>query len=168
MKQELKILGAPCLEELKASPAFPSDEDLRRGPIAVIECIEEIPCNPCEAACPFHAIRVGTPITNLPHLDVEKCVGCGRCVAACSGLCIYVKDYTYSETTCTISFPFEYLPLPEVGQEVELVDRHGQTRCKGVVRRVNNPKINDQTAVITAEYDKAFFEDVVNMKRLGI
>jgi len=168
MNAELKIKGAPSIEELRASPAFPSYEELRRGPIAVIECIEEIPCNPCEGACPFHAIRVGSPITNLPHLDVEKCVGCGRCVAACSGLCIYVKDFTYSETTCTISFPFEYLPLPEVGQEVEMVDRHGNVICKGTVRRVNNAKANDNTAVITAEYDKAYFEDVVNMKRLGI
>lgn len=165
MNCELKLKGAPSLEELKASPAFPTPEQLRRGPIAVIECIEEIPCNPCEAACPMHAIHIGTPITNLPRLDVEKCIGCGKCISACSGLAIYVKDYTYSKETCSISFPYEYLPLPAVGAVVEMVDRHGQVLCKGTVLKVNNAKSNDHTAVVTAEYPKTFFEDVVSMKR---
>lgn len=165
MNCELKIKGAPSLEELKASPAFPTPEQLRRGPIAVIECIEEIPCNPCEAACPMHAIHIGSPITNLPCLDVEKCIGCGKCIAACSGLAIYVKDYTYSENTCTISFPFEYLPLPAVGTEVEMVGRHGEVFCKGTVLRVNNARSNGNTAVVTAAYPKAFFEEVISIKR---
>ncbi len=166
MKSELKTTGAPSLEELRASPAFPTPEQLRRGPIAVIECIEEIPCNPCEAACPKHAIHIGTPITNLPRLDVDQCIGCGKCVAACPGLAIYVKNFTYSDCDCTISFPFEYLPLPKEGEEVEMVDRHGKVLCKGTICRVNNAKGNDHTAVITAVYPKTFFEDVVSMKRL--
>ncbi len=31
---------------------LPSDERLKVGPIAVIECVENIPCNPCVGACP--------------------------------------------------------------------------------------------------------------------
>ncbi|HWP50841.1 MAG TPA: 4Fe-4S dicluster domain-containing protein [Clostridia bacterium] len=165
MNCELKIKGAPSLEELKASPAFPTPEHLRRGPIAVIECIEEIPCNPCEAACPMHAIHIGNPITSLPRLDAEKCIGCGKCIAACSGLAIYVKDYTYSKDTCTISFPFEYLPLPVVGAEVEMVGRHGEVYCKGIVLKVNNAKSNGNTAVVTAAYPKLYFEEVISIKR---
>lgn len=162
----LKITGAPSLEELKASPAFPTPEQLRRGPIAVIECIEEIPCNPCEASCPRHAIIIGDPITNLPTLDVEKCVGCGKCVSACPGLAIYIKDYTYSDDACSISFPYEYFPLPEKGDTVEMVDRHGKTICLGTVLRVNNAASNDHTAVVSAAYPKEFFEDIVNIRRL--
>lgn len=166
MNCELKIKGAPSLEELRASSAYPTPEQLRKGPIAVIECIEEIPCNPCEAACPMHAIHIGCPITNLPRLDVEKCIGCGKCISACSGLAIYVKDYTHSENSCTISFPFEYLPLPAVGVEVEMVGRHGEVFCNGTILKVNTAKSNGNTAVITAEYPKQYFEEVVSMKRL--
>ena len=56
-------------KELEESPGYPSQKDLKRGPVAVIECTEEIPCNPCETVCKRGAIVVGEPITNLPHLD---------------------------------------------------------------------------------------------------
>ena len=58
--------------KLKSSPGYPPAEVLTQKAVAIIECIEEIPCNPCETACPAGAIRVGTPITNLPALIPEK------------------------------------------------------------------------------------------------
>ncbi len=166
MNVGLKKTGAPSFEELQASPAFPTREQLRHGPIAVIECIEEIPCNPCETACPKGAIRVGSPITNLPTISIEDCIGCGKCVSACPGLAIYVKDYTYSEDTATISFPFEFYPLPEKGMSVTAVGRHGEPVCEGKVISVANPKANNRTAVVTVAYPKAYFDAVISMKRL--
>lgn len=77
MENSLKITGAPSLEELHKSPAYPDKDRLYKGPVAIIECIEEIPCNPCEAACPNKAITIGESITNLPVMDLEKCVACG-------------------------------------------------------------------------------------------
>ena len=88
--RDLKICGAPSLEELRATPGFPTPEALARGPVAVIECVEEIPCNPCETSCPHGAITVGLPITRLPVLEAEKCRGCGLCIAACPGLAVYL------------------------------------------------------------------------------
>ncbi len=35
----------------------------------------------CECACPFDAIHVGPD--GIPHVDYEKCTGCGQCVKAC-------------------------------------------------------------------------------------
>ena len=75
--------GLASLDELRASSGYPSEERLEKGPVAVIECIQGIPCNPCESACRFNAIVVGKPITNLPRLLEEKCRGCGLCVALC-------------------------------------------------------------------------------------
>lgn len=166
MEQSLKTTGAPSLEELYKSPAYPSKEQLRKGPIAIIECIEEIPCNPCEASCQRGAITIGESITNLPVMDFDKCIACGVCIAACPGLAIYIKDYTYSETTALLSFPYEYYPLPKVGDVVEAVDRHGKSVCPAKVIKVRNPKSNDHTAVITIEYPKEYFEEAVNMKRI--
>lgn len=168
MKESLKTTGAPSLEELHNSPAFPTREQLRKGPIVIIECIEEIPCNPCEASCAQGAITIGENITNLPRIDFEKCIACGACIAACPGLAIYIKDYTYSDTMALLSFPYEYYPLPQVGTTVQAVDRHGNYVCNGKVIKVRNSKHNDHTAVVTIEYPKEFFEDAINIKRIAM
>ncbi|MGM9545804.1 MAG: 4Fe-4S binding protein [Vescimonas sp.] len=165
-KEGLKLTGVPSAQELCSRPGYPSQEQFEKGPTVVIECLEEIPCNPCETACPKHAICVGNPITNLPMIEYEKCIHCGMCISACPGLAIYIKDLTYSQSQASISFPYEYYPLPEVGSTVEMVDRKGRVLCSGQVLRVINPASNKQTAVVTAAYDKAYFNDVVNMKRL--
>ena len=167
MENSLKTTGAPTLEELHNSPAFPDHERLRKGPIAIIECIEEIPCNPCEASCLKGAITIGDSITNLPEIDFDKCIACGMCIAACPGLAIYIKDYTYSDTEALLSFPYEYFPLPNAGDMVEAVDRYGKTVCDARVIKVLNPKANDHTAVITVVYPKRYFEEAVNMKRIN-
>lgn len=162
---ELKVKGAPCLDELKASPAFVSGESLKsRGAVAVIECVEEIPCNPCESACPFGAISVGEPITNLPTINLDKCGGCAMCVAQCPGLAITVKDYNYSETLALISFPFEFLPLPEKGNVVKVAGRHGEFLCEGTVVRVVNSKANNRTPIVTVEFSKEFFDDAITIQ----
>ena len=33
---------------------------IRKGPVAVIECYEEIPCDPCRTSCPKKAITLMT------------------------------------------------------------------------------------------------------------
>lgn len=167
MEYSLKTTGAPTLEELHKSPAFPTHEQLRKGPVVIIECIEEIPCNPCEASCTKGAITIGESITNLPGIDFEKCIACGMCIAACPGLAIYIKDYTYSDTNALLSFPYEYYPLPNAGDIVEAVDRYGKYVCDAKVINVRNPKSNDHTAVITIEYPKECFEEAINMKRIA-
>lgn len=162
----LKKIGAPSLEELRNSPGFPKEEDLLKGPIAIIECIEEIPCNPCEISCPKGAITVGKPITNLPAIDFDKCIGCGKCVAACPGLAIYIKNFIYSDEEALITFPFEYLPLPVVNDNVTLVNRRGIEVCKGKVAKINNNKMNDNTTLISVTFPKEYFHDVVSIKQL--
>lgn len=166
-REYLKTVGSPSIDELKSTLAYPTMEDFKKGPIAVIECIEEIPCNPCETSCPKGAITVGKPITNLPKIDFGKCVACGRCIVSCPGLAIYIKDYTFSPEEASISFPFEYLPLPNVGDIVTLVNRLGEPVCEGKVLKVNSAKINNQTNVVTVAYPKKYFEDVISMKRLN-
>ena len=39
--------------ELEERGIFPPEELLKSKRLAVIECIEDIPCNPCEEACRF-------------------------------------------------------------------------------------------------------------------
>ncbi len=162
----VKTSGTPTLEELTQTPGFPSEEFLYAGPVAFIECVEKIPCNPCETACPRGAITIGDNITELPMLDAGKCTGCGLCLPSCPGLAIYVKDYTFEQDRASIIFPFEYLPLPKKGDIVEMVDRFGETLCEGEILMVNTSSRNDQTSLIKAAFDKRHFIGVVSMKRL--
>ena len=158
--------GIPSKEELEASPGYPTSEALQRGPIVVIECVQDIPCNPCEMACPKGAIRVGNPITRLPVFDAEKCDGCGTCIPVCPGQAIFRVDTTYSENEAAVSFPYEYLPIPKKGEPVDGVNRAGEVICKAEVLRVQKPKKYDHTAVITVAVPKHLAMAVRSMKRL--
>lgn len=48
-----------------------------------------IGCKLCEKVCAYDAIKVDN---NLAHIDLEKCVECGACVAKCPQHCIIKKD----------------------------------------------------------------------------
>ena len=67
---------------------IPTKEQLEKG-IAILECIQEIPCNPCVDACPFNAISM-KDINDTPKIDYNKCTSCKRCVSICPGLAIFV------------------------------------------------------------------------------
>jgi ferredoxin len=161
----IRETGIPSKTELDASPGFPSPEDVARGPVIVIECVQDIPCDPCEAACPRGAIRVGDLITNLPVFYADKCNGCGTCIPICPGQAIFRLDMTYSEDEAAVSFPYEFLPLPKRTDIVRGVNRAGEVVCEATVLRVQRPKGFDHTAVITVAVPKDLAMEVRSMKR---
>jgi len=148
--------GIPTPDELKKSPGYPSLKSLQQGPVAIIECIEKIPCNPCETACPAGAIRIGSSITNLPALDEDKCTGCGVCISSCPGLAIFVVNLNYANGSALVSFPFEFVPLPKVGEEVAAVDREGKEVCRGKVIKILNKRKQNRTPVVSISIPKKY------------
>jgi Fe-S-cluster-containing hydrogenase component 2 len=127
---------------------------MEQGPVVVIECAQEIPCNPCEGACRYGAIEVGEAITSLPRLREEKCIGCGVCVAACPGQAIFVVGMTHSQAEATVALPYEFLPLPRKGEQVGGLDREGREVCMGHVVKVVKVGKNDRTPVVTVAVPK--------------
>lgn len=166
MAEEFYEKGILTTKMIKEMGCYPSEERLKKGPVAVCECLEKIPCNPCETACRFGAITIGENIADTPKLNEEKCTGCGMCIAACSGLAIFIMDKSYSDEVGSVAFPYEYLPLPEVGAIVDAVDRSGKTVCKGKVKKIAQTKLSDRTTVITLEVPLDFVDEVRGIKRL--
>ena len=151
------VLDKNILEQI---PGCRRSDAKGSGPKVVIECAQNIPCNPCETSCPQGAIKVGEPITNLPVVDIEKCIGCGICVAACPGLAIFLVDNTSSEEYATVTFAYEYLPVPAKGDIVTATDREGKAVCEATVEKVISTPGYDMTKVITIKFPKKFADDV--------
>ena len=154
MPRDSKITGFLTDEELKDSPGVPSESRRKKGPVATIECMEDIPCNPCESSCNVGAIIVGEDITNLPHLDGEKCVACQTCVYICPGQAIFMVDESFPNGKATVMMPYEYRPLPEKGDLVTALNRSGQELGEAEVVAVRQTKRMDQTATVTIEVPK--------------
>ena len=155
---EFKKRGYLLIDEVRCLPGYPTEERMRKGPVAVIECAENIPCNPCESGCAQGAITVGKPITGLPHLKEDACIGCGICVAHCSGQAIFIVDKSHGKAR--VSMAFEFLPLPEPGDEVDVANRSGDIISKAKVLSVRNPESFAQTPVITVEVAMEYADDV--------
>lgn len=141
----LKKTGVPNTEDLNR--VFPSQERLAKGPVAIIECFENIPCDPCYTACKFGAIQEFSDINEIPKINFEDCNGCGLCISACPGLAIFVVDQTYSNTEALVQIPYEFLPVPEEGEEVIALDRSGMEVAK--VRVVKVRKTKNMTNVVS-------------------
>lgn len=80
------------LERLKLT----SKEQLEKGPIAIIECIQSIPCDPCIYAC-RHGVIEKKALTAPAEINYEKCIGCGECVSECPSLAIFVINMNFRE-----------------------------------------------------------------------
>ncbi len=122
---------------------------VRGGPVAVIECDQAIPCNPCEAACRRGAIRIGPDPMQPPDLDAGRCTGCLRCLRECPGMAIFVVNAEASRGEATIAMPWELLPLPQAGQQGRGLDRSGRSLCPARVVRVLPFRQSGDTAIVT-------------------
>lgn len=147
------------------TPGFPSNERIKKGPVAIIECMQDIPCNPCETICPGKAIKVGSPITNLPRLDEGKCSGCGLCIPWCPGLAIFVLNYNFDKIRASLTIPYELFPLPEKDEKIKCLDRNGKYICNGTIIKVIPPEKNNRTSVITFSFPKKYFNIVRSFRK---
>lgn len=136
---------------------FPSASYHSTGIHPVIECTQNIPCNPCQDACRLGCIRVGETITSLPEVNREvSCIGCGMCVANCSGQAIFLVDENYDETHASITLPYEFLPLPKKGDLGTALSRRGDRLCPASVLEVRSAKVMDHTNLVTMLVPKEY------------
>ncbi|MDD3831120.1 MAG: (2Fe-2S)-binding protein [Clostridia bacterium] len=134
----------------------PSAERRSKGPVAVVECFQSIPCNPCYTSCPRKAMKELIDINDMPQVNTDICNGCGVCISHCPGLAIFVIDETYGDNQCLIKMPYEFTPLPSEGDYVTATDRGGKPVCRGKVVKVVNTPMQDRTPIIHLVVPKEF------------
>jgi Fe-S-cluster-containing hydrogenase component 2 len=151
MAKDSSKTGFLSEEELRGGPGIPSETRRQKGAVAVLECLEDIPCNPCESICKFDAITVGEDITTPPLLTEDNCVGCRSCVPICPGQAIFLVDESLPDDRAAIEMPYEYRPLPQKGDIVIALDRAGQQIGDATVTAVKKTEKMDRTATVIIE-----------------
>lgn len=152
---EFRRKGYIEIEELKELGLIPPSERLVKGPVAILECPEEIPCNICIAFCPTKAIKMER-IIDLPRIEWDKCTGCGMCVAVCPGLAGFVVDLSKPDADY-VTLPYELLPPPRKGDRVILLNRRGERVGEGEVVRVWE---RNKTFIVTVKTPKGLGMEV--------
>lgn len=139
---------------------LPSDKQLEKR-IAITECVQLIPCNPCVDSCPADAISM-KDINAPPVVDYDACIGCGNCVGACPGLAIFLLKIT--DEKAEITLPYEFQPIPNKDDVVHALNRTGAIVDKGLIKKVRK---KGKTAIITVQVNKEFVYDVRNIKPIN-
>lgn len=136
---------------------LPSKKQLEKG-VAILECVQDIPCDPCVDSCPVNAISM-KDINAPPVNDFDKCIGCAKCVGICPGLAIFVVKV--KDENALITLPYEFLPIPKAGDKVKALDRKGDVRDGAVVEKVLK---KGKTMVVTIEVRADLAMDVRNIR----
>jgi heterodisulfide reductase subunit A-like polyferredoxin len=133
----------------------------------VIECTQNIPCDPCQKACAFGCIKMSEDITSLPFVDPDAdCRDCGKCVAACSGQAIFLVNEVYDDMHASITIPYEFDPLPEEGEKGVALGRNGARLGEAEIIRVRTSKAYDHTALVTMKVAREIAMDARAYKRI--
>ena len=153
ISQNLLAKGYVADEEMERYPGVTHQSGIH----PVIECTQNIPCNPCQDACKFGCIKIGEKITSLPVVDTEKeCKNCGLCVASCSGQAIFLVDEDCGDGTATITLPYELLPLPKEGDTGKALNRKGEIICDAQVVSIKSATAFDKTHLLTMRVAKEY------------
>jgi sarcosine oxidase subunit alpha len=131
--------------------------DLSLSVYPVIRCVQEIPCDPCQASCPEGLITLGDSIMGRPQYHGD-CLGCGECVTVCPGLAInlVVNDYDESGDKALLVLPFEMsIDRVPLGSEVSTVDMEGNRVGTGTVFAVRSRPEQDRRLLLAVEVPEA-------------
>lgn len=155
ISQSLLTRGYLAIDEVDRFPGVTHQPGIH----PVIECTQNIPCNPCQDACVKHCIAIGERITALPAVDAKaKCTGCGMCVASCSGQAIFLVDEGYAPGMAAITLPYEFTLLPAEGDVGVALGRDGGVLCPAEIVKVRTAKAFDHTALVTMAVPSAYVD----------
>ena len=123
-----------------------------------------INCILCVAVCPSHVLVRNSANRMVEVGSLGRCIGCGQCITSCPGQAIFVVDMTYSDDNALVKFPFEFVPLPKVGQYACGLDRSGAEMGWFDVAEVIASGEQNKTYIIALKVPKELAMQVRNIK----
>ncbi len=171
-EEEVPDTWVQMAEVLKSKPGKVSPEHFSENEGDVypaFHCLQEIPCDPCVAACPRRLIRIEGDIRYIPTFvakDPEKgCTGCERCVMLCPGLAITLVDCRQDAEYPTVTLPYEFLRESiEVGDRVTVLDTEGRALGEVEVVGVKARKANDRTIAVQVRAPRAYAKRIAGLR----
>jgi ferredoxin len=161
-------------EILKSKPGEISEQALpeeEEGVVPVFHCSQEIPCNPCTAACPQGLIEIDpTDIRKLPSFIGEEvgqaCIGCQKCVTICPGLAVTLVDYRKSEPGhAVVTLAYEFLQDSiDVGDVVTVLDAEGRVLGNVEVIGVRAVKAFDRTIALRLKAPREYAKRIAGVQ----
>jgi len=147
ISDKLKSTGLADAEDLQT--IWPSEERFKKGPVVIVECFQEIPCNPCVTVCPKKSIKLsGDSIMTTPRFSGE-CIGCFKCLIICPGLAVTIVDYRKDPKSPSVALPFEIgRGLVKKGDKVRLTGWEGADLGEAEVLDVKDFKAENTLIVI--------------------
>lgn len=134
----------------------------------VFHCIQEIPCDPCVAACPLGLIKMDkTDIRSIPYFQAvdNGCSGCMRCVATCPGHAITLVDFRMEGEIAYVSLAYEFnQETIKKGKMITIVDIDGKKICTAPVISITYKKAFQLTGLITAKVKKEIANQVAGYR----
>ncbi len=80
------------------------------------------------------------------------------CVASCSGQAIFLVAEETEPGYGEVTIPYEFLPLPEVGDKGTGLGRDGRPLCPVEITRVRSSKAFDGTNLVTMKVPMRFID----------
>ncbi len=156
-------------EILKSKPGDVFDErlpDIRKNVYPVFHCLQEIPCDPCSNVCPYNLIKIDEKdIRKRPWIeDIEKCIGCGKCLVNCSGLAISLVDYRDAENLVKVWLPCEFSKNQIGDKSLVLVDVLGNELGEYIPSNYIESKRNNHTRILQFNLPNEIAEKVIGFK----
>jgi len=148
---------------VKGPHSFPKNKDV----YPVINCAQEIPCNPCTEACVLQSIKIkDETMMGQPKFDGD-CLGCCRCVALCPGLAITLVDKKYDKTkkTARVVLPWE---MPDdtikIGQKIISTGIEGKEIGIGKIIAIKKAEWQNKRRLVSIEVPYKDTDKIVGIK----
>ncbi len=121
-----KWMNAQSMQRLQEFVGIPKQIQRKRF-VAALECIEDIPCNLCETACPDSAIRINRRAVPATFLIESSCTACGKCLKACPAQAAVMLHEPLDAASSKIVFSCRSGERYHAGELVKLVNRKGES-----------------------------------------
>ncbi len=130
-----KWTGPALRAEVARFAGVPKSEHSKH-PVASIECLEEIECKLCQAACPDNAIQISR--SKGTFLNESACTGCGKCISACPAKVPVLIHEPEGRSTAQLTLPLPQQLSVQPKELVGLINRRGEALGSGKVLELSD------------------------------